>query len=1639
MELKNILIVEDETIVALNLQSRLEEIGYKVLGMITTGESAVAFVQEKQPDLVLMDIRIRGKIDGIEAANQIRSRFNIPVIYVTAYADNETLERAKITEPYGYILKPFESRELSTTIEIALYKHQIDKQIKEREEWLATTLRSIGDGVITTDRQSIVTYINPVAENLTGWRQEEAIGRPLSEVFQTIHEQTRNLIENPVTLALQEEKIVDLKNEALLINKDGTEIPIDDSAALIQDQTGNIKGVVLVFHNITERKQAQRSLEKANQELKIKVQERTEQLQQTVEQLKAEIAQRKKADAALTEKQEQLQAILDNSSTVIYLYDLQNKYLFINRQYENLFNVTKEEIIGKSVYECWPYEIADAFAANNQQVITAKTPIKMEEIAPINGELHTYISVKFLLYNADGIPYAVCGISTDITERKQTENALQESEAKFQKLAKNIPGMIYQYVFHSDGSQGFSYVSPISTEIYGFEPEEIVQNHQIMFDIIHPDDRKSMDEAIQISAQTLQPFQWEGRLLFPSGNIKWIQAISRPEKQVNGEIIWDGVVIDVSDQKQAELAFSNSQSRLQMALNAAQMGTWDWEIETNKITWSKKTEMIFGFTPGSFPGDMESYLTCLYPQDRDHLLEKVNQSLLEKLPYQIEHRILWPDGSVRWVAAIGNTVYKQTGEPIGMSGVVMDITERKQAEELLRDSEFKLRTIIENSNDAITLKDKEGRYLLINQAGAKFLGRDISDILSKRDEELFTPETGKAIWASDQRVMESGTTWHYEEVAESNGIKRTFLSTKCPYTSPQGELMGIIGICRDITDRKQVEEIMRRHLAAVEAASDGIAIVNSAGEYIYLNDSHVKIFGYDNAEELLGKNWQELYESEEIDRIENQVFPIVLEQGKWQGEATAKKRNGTFFTEEISLTSLADGGLICVCRDITERKKVEERLRLRDRAIVASNNGIIICANTQIDSPLIYINPAFERMTGYSAAEVLGKNCRFLQGNDKNQPGLQKLRAAIKEGAGCTVILRNYRKDGSLFWNELTISPIYDSNHNLTHYVGVQSDITDRKQAEEQLRATTSRLSALIENLQLGLLVKDESQQVVLINKSFCDMFKIPVIAPALIGADFSEFAQEYKYLFANPKEFLERHHQINQAREIVTNEEIMMADGRIFERDYVPIFAKGEYRGHLWMYRDITERKQAETALRLTQERLQYLLSSSTAVIYSARVNGSYSATFMSDNVFAITGYTAQEFTQDSSFWANHIHPEDASRILAIVPQIWEQGDQILEYRFLHKNGKHIWIYDQAKLVRDADGNPLEIVGYWADISDRKQAEAALQQAKDQLQAVLNAVPGFVSWVSSDLRYIGVNQNLAATFNLSPEDFVGQSLGFLEHNYQFAELMNQFFASSDNSANIVIDQPINGTIHNHLIAFQKYQQGNSAVSVGIDITDRKKAETALRTSLKEKEVLLKEIHHRVKNNLQVISSLLKLQSAYIKDEQALGLFIDSYNRVKSMALIHEKLYQSSTLAKINAYDYINNLADNLFRSYSVSSASVELNMEIDRIELDIDTAIPCGLIINELVSNSLKYAFSGRTKGEININFLQQSNNNITLSVSDNGVGLPPDFDIEKVNSLGLQLVYNLTNQLDGELEIKCDSGTFFQINFKQLSEIRG
>ncbi|MEH2136331.1 hybrid sensor histidine kinase/response regulator [Nostoc sp.] len=268
-----ILVVEDEVIVARTIASQLSQLGYIVTGTASSGKVAIAKASETQPELVLMDIILKGEMDGIATASQIREQLDVPVIFLTAYGDDHTLERAKITQPFGYIVKPFTTKDLRIAIEIGLLQHQLERELRENRDRLATLLNSMSDAVIATNEHGKVTFINPAAEALTGWQQKDALGNEATKIFHLVNEVTDTILENPITKVLREQQVVYLEEFTYLIRKDGKRVLIGDSASPLKGRPDQINGVVVVFWDLSERQQTkllEQALEKEQELNRLK-------------------------------------------------------------------------------------------------------------------------------------------------------------------------------------------------------------------------------------------------------------------------------------------------------------------------------------------------------------------------------------------------------------------------------------------------------------------------------------------------------------------------------------------------------------------------------------------------------------------------------------------------------------------------------------------------------------------------------------------------------------------------------------------------------------------------------------------------------------------------------------------------------------------------------------------------------------------------------------------------------------------------------------------------------------------------------------------------------------------------------------------------------------------------------------------------------------------------------------------------------------------------------------------------------------------------------------------------------------------------------------------------------------------------
>lgn len=505
----------------------------------------------------------------------------------------------------------------------------------------------------------------------------------------------------------------------------------------------------------------------------------------------------------------------------------------------------------------------------------------------------------------------------------------------------------------------------------------------------------------------------------------------------------------------------------------------------------------------------------------------------------------------------------------------------------------------------------------------------------------------------------------------------------------------------------------------------------------------------------------------------------------------------------------------------------------------------------------------------------------------------------------------------------------------------------------------------------------------------------------------------------------------------------IINREGKILWLDvyyYAELDEEGKPYAIDQIYVDITDRINYENLLRESEDKYRRLTESVPAAIFIYSDNR-----FIYGNEYSvkITGYSVEEMI-GKHFW-ELVHPDFRDDVIKKGSERLKGNEVQSRYdvKIIDKYGNEKWLDYSGTLINYL-GKPA-VLGIAYDISEHKKTREALIESELKYRTLVENMSEVILYVDNSDRILFANDNVTEMFGYDKTELAGQFAGELLVDGEYRNIMNDRIKLRRHGFTDRFEVKMRKKSGESLwveisSAPLKDNSGNLIGSIGIysDISERKTYENTIESSLQQKDLLLKEIHHRVKNNLQIISSLIKLQSSHVKDKEIHSLFAESQNRIKTMALIHEKLYRSKDISVIEFYDYIKNLVDSLYASYGISPDRVKAKIEFRSIYLDIDTAIPCGLIINELVSNCLKYAFPNLMKGNIFIDLTEQNDIEYKMIIKDNGAGIPENIDFNNSASLGLKLVKILSEQLGGSVELIRENGTEFRILFKKANYLR-
>ena len=836
--------------------------------------------------------------------------------------------------------------------------------------------------------------------------------------------------------------------------------------------------------------------------------------------------------------------------------------------------------------------------------------------------------------------------------------------------------------------------------------------------------------------------------------------------------------------------------------------------------------------------------------------------------------------------------------------------------------------------------------------------------------------------------------------------------------------------------QEELKKSEKKYKFLVDHSREIILVLSKRGKILFVNKTALKNFGY-SEEELLGKSITRFLTKDSIRKSLYAVAQEFLGRPQPIMEVRAKTKSGEIRHLEVGgggSTPIRENrkwiGIMFGAADITERKKAEKELQVQRayfEPLFESAQEAIITSDNK--GKTLRVNSEFCRLFGYTPDEIIGQSVDKLIVHKNLLQEASSITKQAAEGKKVAMEAARRRKDGTPINVSILASPIVVGSKQVGIY-GIYRDITERKKAGDALRKSEREYRTLFEHASDAVFLLSLDGVHLAVNNKAADM--LGYSTKELVGKSFKEVVV--------PDEFHDAQDKMKGLLEgksfPVYERRFKKKDGTEFPVEINVALVRDEQGKPLLVQsivRDITERKKTEETLRESEAKYRILFESivDPIVIFDKDTHR-----FLDCNKVTLDryGYTLEELRKMTP---HQLHPtEDLEKVEKNIDD--EEDTSPHKYTHITKKGERLKV--------DIHTAPLEYQGHKAwisiirDVTEQKRAEEALRESEEKYRSLSNQLPIGIYRSTKDGKILHANPALASILDYESVEELVQvtSADLYDSPSDRTKQLEQWKASKgDVCSEIKLRTKKNRDIwvrDTGRIIFGRNGEIDYIDGTIENITERKLAEEKIKASLREKELLLQEVHHRVKNNMQIISSLFSLQSKGIEDEEQLHIFKSSQDRVKSMALIHERLYQSGDFARVDFAEYTRGLTSHLFGSYGIAPDFIKSFVDIKDVFLDINTAIPCGLVINELVSNSLKHAFKNGQQGEVRIGMSALNGNEIDLVISDNGVGLPEGVNFRNTESMGLRLVSILAeSQLHGNIEVDRTNGTSFHIRFKK------
>lgn len=994
---------------------------------------------------------------------------------------------------------------------------------------------------------------------------------------------------------------------------------------------------------------------------------------------------------AQAEAERRYRAVVDTAADAIVTADAAGTIVSWNPAAAAIFGYAAEEAVGRPLSMLMPERYRELhqaglrrLAETGRSTLTGKTQ-QFHGLRRDGAEFPLELSLSTW---ESGGSHFVSGVLRDVSARVETELALRESEERFRQIARHLDAVFW---LTNPEKTRIDYVSAAFDRIYGLPRETLLTNARAWLETVHPDDRERL--AASLKLQREGSWSADFRVVHPDGTVRRLHARSFPVKNERGEVVRiAGITEDVTLRRQSEL-------RLRAILEGSQNPVYIKDLEGRYLLMNAAGAALFNGTPQDIVGQRDA---DLLDGDVLRLARETDRRVVESgepHTYSGPAHLVGPD---RTYLTTKFPYRSETGEIVGVVGISHDVTDIRRTEEALRQSEQKLRAIVEHAVDPIYIKDLDGRYVTANPAAAMAFGISVPELVGRTDADFHDPETARDILEIDRRIVESGKPYTYAKPRRFPTGERAFMTTKVPYRAPDGSVIGLIGISRDITDRMRAEDELRLFRNLIDHVDDAIFVIDPpSGRILDVNQTACERLGYEREEilELAVMDVETIIPN--LDAWRAHLAGLTRNEARTI-EGQHRRRDGTTFPVEVSIqwVTLDRDYLLAVARDITERRLLLEHAR--DFVYRHNAEGIFD-----------YLSPAVEQITGYGAAEWMKHYTTYLTDNPINQEVIDSTETALRTGVERPPYLVEIRhRQGHRVTLEVSERPFVE-NGRVAGIIGIARDVSDRVRTETELAFKTALLSAEHDLSPDGILVVDDRGKMMQFNQRFVEMWGLTPDVVATRSDDAAIASVLAKLV--SPDEFVERVRQLYLHPEEYGHDELALRDGRTFERHSSPMTAAdGRYLGRIWFFRDVTDRKSLESLLVEARRHYQELYDSAPVMLFQVAHDGR----ILDCNARALETLSySRDRIVDVPFLDLFSGPSrsEARRLIRSLLKTGTLSNEKLSIRT--RDGEEVIVELDATAERDLDGRVFESRVSMRDVTVREMQAQALAQARQELE----------------------------------------------------------------------------------------------------------------------------------------------------------------------------------------------------------------------------------------------------------------------------------------------------------------------------------